>query len=307
MNGAGTIAGDQGSKTPETDFSPVNALSVDVEDYFQVEAFAAIIDRTDWDSFPSRVERNTGRVLELFADHGARATFFVLGWVAEKFPGLIRRIAEAGHEVASHGYRHYRVAEQSPDQYRTDVRITKALLEDIIGDRVRGYRAPSFSIGKDTLWALDILADEGYDYSSSIYPIRHDLYGMPDGQRFAYRPDKEKPFLEVPITTVQAFGRRLPCGGGGFFRLLPYAYSRWAWRRVNEIERQPCIFYFHPWEIDHDQPRQSRAGLKSRLRHYTNLQRMEGKLSRALHDFTWRRLDEVFLSDPSDRMQARAY
>lgn len=285
----------------------MNALSVDVEDYFQVEAFAAIIDRTDWDAFPSRVERNTGKLLELFADHGARATFFVLGWVGEKFPELIRRIADAGHEVASHGYRHYRVAEQSPDEYRTDVRVTKALLEDIIGDRVRGYRAPSFSIGEDTLWALDILADEGYEYSSSIYPIRHDLYGMPEGERFAYRPDKGKPFLEVPITTVQAFGRRLPCGGGGFFRLLPYAYSRWAWRRVNEIERQPCIFYFHPWEIDQDQPRQSRAGLKSRLRHYTNLGRMEGKLSRALHDFTWRRLDEVFLSDRSDRTQARAY
>ncbi len=273
----------------------VNAMTVDVEDYFHVSAFAGHIRRADWDSFPSRVERNTEAVLELFAKRQVRATFFVLGWVAERQPRLVRRIVEAGHELASHGFAHVRIHEQTPEDFRADVRKTKRLLEDTGGVPVRGYRAASFSIDGGTLWAFNILAEEGHAYSSSIYPIRHDLYGMPDAPRFAYRPSDGGGVLEIPVATTRLFGRNLPCGGGGYFRLLPYRLSRWSLGRVNR-EGQPAVFYFHPWEIDPDQPRQSAAPLKSRFRHYTNLGRMERRLFALLGEFAWDRMDRVFLA-----------
>ncbi len=275
-------------------YTGANAVSVDVEDYFHVSAFAGHIERGDWERLPCRVERNTDRVLALFDAAGVKATFFTLGWVAERYPDLIRRIVAAGHELASHGMAHVRVTEQDEAAFRADVRRSKRLLEDVGGCAVRGYRAASFSIGAKTLWAHAVLAEEGYAYSSSIYPIRHDLYGMPDAPRFAYRPDGGKGLRELPITTLRMFGRNLPAGGGGYFRLLPYALSRAALRRVRNVDRAPCMFYFHPWEIDPDQPRQSGAPLKSRLRHYTNLDRMEAKLGRLLADFPWDRIDRVF-------------
>ena len=271
-----------------------NAMTCDVEDYFQVQAFAGHIARDSWDSLPSRVERNTDKVLELFARHGARATFFTLGWVAERHKRLVRRIVEGGHELASHGLEHRPVFSQTPDEFRADVRRTKHLLEDIGGVPVSGYRAASFSITRNTFWAFDVLAEEGYRYSSSIYPVRHDLYGIPDAPRFAFRP-AERALLEIPMSTLTMFGRNLPCSGGGYFRLLPYSASRWAFRQVNERDRQPAIFYFHPWEIDPDQPRQNQAPLKSRFRHYLNLDRMEARLTRLLRDFAWDRMDRIYL------------
>jgi len=273
--------------------TPVNAMTVDVEDYFQVSAFERHIAPADWERMPQRVERNTSRVLELFADRGVHATFFTLGWVAERFPALVRRIAEAGHEVASHGFDHTRVIHQEPAQFRADVTRTKRLLEDVTGLAVRGYRAATYSIGASNLWALDVLQEAGYRYSSSIYPIRHDLYGMPDAPRFAFRVRADG-LLELPITSVRALGRRWPCGGGGFFRLFPYAFSSWGLRRVNCADRQPGIFYFHPWEVDPDQPRIDGIGLKTRIRHYLNLSRMETRLRRLLGDFRWDRMDRVF-------------
>lgn len=272
----------------------VNAMTVDVEDYFQVSAFAAHIDRAAWSEHAPRVERNTDAVLALLEEACARATFFTLGWVAERYPALIRRIVAAGHELASHGFAHIRVHEQSPAAFRDDVRRTKTLLEDVGGVAVTGYRAASFSIGADTLWAHEVLAEEGYLYSSSIYPIRHDLYGMPEAPRLPFLPDRTEDFVECPLTTVRLLGRNLPCGGGGYFRLLPYIYSHWAMARFNRLEARPCIFYFHPWEIDPDQPRQRGVGWKTRFRHYTNLARMEGRLRRVLGDFSWDRMDRVF-------------
>jgi len=275
-------------------FTEANAVSVDVEDYFHVSAFADHIARGEWERLPCRVERNTDRVLALFDEAGAKATFFTLGWVAERYPDLIRRIVAAGHELASHGMAHVRVTGQNEAGFRADVGRSKRLLEDVGGCAVRGYRAASFSIGAETPWAHAVLADEGYAYSSSIYPIRHDLYGMPDAPRFAYRPADGKGLRELPITTLRLFGRNLPAGGGGYFRLLPYALSRAALRRIRATDRAPCMFYFHPWEIDPDQPRQTGIPLKSRVRHYTNLDRMEAKLRRLLADFPWDRIDRVF-------------
>jgi polysaccharide deacetylase family protein (PEP-CTERM system associated) len=271
-----------------------NAMTVDVEDYFQVSAFERYIDLAQWAELPSRVLGNTGRILDLFAEHGVHATFFVLGWVAERHPRLVRRIVDEGHELASHGWSHVRVTEQQPEQFRADVVRTRKLLEDIGGCRVQGYRAATYSIGAGNLWALEVLAEEGYRYSSSIYPVHHDLYGMPEAPRFPFRPHKGG-LLEIPVTTVHLAGRNLPCGGGGYFRLLPYVWSRWALRRVNQVDGQPAVFYFHPWEIDPDQPRQQGLDAKTRLRHYLNLSRMEGRLRRLLHDFHWDRMDRVYL------------
>ena len=271
-----------------------NALTVDVEDYFQVQAFAGQIAEADWDGLPHRVERNTNKVMDMFAEHGVKATFFTLGWVAERYPALLRRMVAEGHEIASHGFRHRRVGDMTPAQFRDDTRRTKALLEDLSGTAVNGYRAASFSIDSRTLWAHDVLAEEGRTYSSSIYPIAHDLYGMPCGERFSYRAGRGG-ITEVPVSTVILFGKRLPCGGGGYFRLLPYAFYRWAWRRVNRDDGQPAMLYFHPWEIDPDQPRQHGAPLKSRLRHYSRLSAMEGKIRRALREFEWDRMDRIFL------------
>lgn len=272
----------------------VNAMTIDVEDYFQVSALEPYVRRDEWERMPRRVESNTGRILDLLSQRDIHATFFVLGWIAKRHPELVRRIAGEGHEVASHGYSHKRITEQSPIEFRDDVTRAKEVLEDITGMAVKGYRAPSYSIGRTTLWALDILEAVGYRYSSSIFPIRHDLYGMPDAPRFPFHPGSG-PLLEVPVTTIRLSGRTLPCGGGGYFRLLPYASFKWALARVNRQEHRSGVFYFHPWEIDPAQPR-VKAKLKSRFRHYVNLNRMEAKIIRLLDDFEWDRMDRVFLS-----------
>ncbi|BCX89812.1 hypothetical protein MIN45_P2185 [Methylomarinovum tepidoasis] len=275
--------------------TPTNAMSVDVEDYFQVSAFEPHIDRRDWDRWPHRVQANTERVLALFDETGVKATFFTLGWVAERYPGLIREIVAAGHELACHGYDHRRATEQTSEAFREDVTRAKKLLEDTGGVAVIGYRAASYSIGRDNLWALEVLQQVGFRYSSSIYPVKHDLYGMPEAPRFAFRPEVAPQLLEIPITTRDFLGRRWPCGGGGFFRLYPYAFSRWQLRQVNR-EGQPAIFYFHPWEIDPGQPRPKGLGLKTRVRHYLNLGRMEARLRRLLRDFAWNTVANVFLN-----------
>jgi polysaccharide deacetylase family protein (PEP-CTERM system associated) len=270
-----------------------NAMTVDVEDYFQVQAFAHCIDRKDWDTFPPRVERNTNLILDQFAAAGVKATFFTLGWVAQRFPALIRRIVADGHELASHGWDHTRVDTQDAETFRADVSRTRALLEDTGGVQVRGYRAATFSIGANNLWAFPILQQQGYLYSSSINPIRHDLYGMPDAPRTPFRPRPDG-VIEIPMTTVRLFGRNFPCSGGGYFRLLPTTLYRAGLNRVNRHDQQPGIFYFHPWEIDPGQPRIPNPGWKSRLRHYTNLSRMGADLDRLLHDFAWDRMDRVY-------------
>ncbi|MCP3868085.1 MAG: DUF3473 domain-containing protein [Gammaproteobacteria bacterium] len=273
-----------------------NALTVDVEDYFQVSAFEKHIDRADWERLPCRVEANVDRILALFESKGVKATFFTLGWIAQRYPDMVKRIVGEGHEIASHGWEHVRVTFQDKDQFRDDVTRTKASLEDLTGESISGYRAASYSIGAENLWALDILAETGHCYSSSIVPIHHDLYGMPDAPRFAFHAAAGN-LLEVPVTTVVLGGQNIPCGGGGWFRLFPYAFNRWALRQVNEKDKQPCVFYFHPWEIDPDQPRQKGVGLKTRTRHYLNLNRMHGRLDRLLDDFSWDRMDTVFLPD----------
>ena len=271
----------------------LNAMTVDVEDYFQVQAFAHRVDRADWDTFPRRVEANVDRILALFDDAGVHATFFTLGWIAERHPAMVRRIVAEGHELASHGWDHTRADTQSPEVFRQDARRTRALLEDIGGERVNGYRAATFSIGARNQWAFGVLRDEGYRYSSSVNPIAHDLYGMPDAPRVPFQPDGDG-FWELPMTTVRAFGRNFPCSGGGYFRLLPSALYRTGLARVNKVEHQPGIFYFHPWEIDPGQPRIDGVGWKSRLRHYTNLSRMAPALQRILRDFAWDRMDRVY-------------
>lgn len=271
-----------------------NAMTVDVEDYFQVSAFEHCVPRSDWDRLPCRVEANVDRILQLFADRGVKATFFTLGWIAERYPQMVRRIVAHGHELASHGWEHVRANTQDRQQFLGDVLRTKALLEEVGGVPVTGYRAASYSIGTSNLWAHEVLAEAGYAYSSSIVPIRHDLYGMPDASRFPYRAANGR-LLEIPITTVTLAGRNINCGGGGWFRLFPYAFSHWALRRVNEIERQPGIFYFHPWEVDPGQPRVAGANARARFRHYLNLQKMQARLARLLDDFRWGRMDEVFL------------
>ena len=270
-----------------------NALSVDVEDWFQVGAFETVIDRKDWDSLECRVERNTDAVLGLFDDAGIKGTFFTLGWVADRYPALMRRIIDAGHEIASHGYAHERVFTLTPAQFAADIERTRKLIEDTSGASVTGYRAPSFSIDQRTPWAHEILAEQGYTYSSSVAPVKHDHYGWADAPRFAFRPVAGSDFLEVPVTTAQIGSKRLAAGGGGFFRLLPYAFSKWAIRQVNEDAQRPAIIYFHPWEIDPDQPRVANAPIKSRLRHYTKLDVMAEKLRRLPQDFQWERLDAV--------------
>ena len=271
-----------------------NALTIDVEDYFQVSAFAPYIARSEWDQRECRVVRNVSRILDLLAAQGTQATFFTLGWIAERYPDLIRRIVREGHELASHGYGHERASDLDEAAFSQDIRRAKALLEDLSGTAVTGYRAPSFSIGTGNLWAFDCLARAGYLYSSSIYPIRHDHYGMPDSPRFAYRVDAG--LLEVPITTLRVFNRNLPSSGGGYFRLLPYALSRWMLRRVNADDGQAAIFYFHPWELDVGQPRIPGIDRKTRFRHYVNIDRMEGRLQSLLTDFNWGRMDHIFLS-----------
>lgn len=273
-----------------------NALTIDVEDYFQVSAFARYIRREDWDTSESRIERNVDRILQLLSGKQVRATFFTLGWIAERYPRLVKDIAAQGHEVASHGYGHERVSDLDEREFRIDIDRAKKLLEDISGTAVQGYRAPSFSIGKGNLWALDVLAAAGHRYSSSIYPIRHDHYGMPDSPRFAYRATKG--LLEVPPTTLRVANQNLPSSGGGYFRLLPYGLSHWMISRVNRHDQESAVFYFHPWEIDAGQPKIAGVDLRTRFRHYVNIGRTEARLQRLLTDFRWGRMDDIFLGKP---------
>ena len=275
-----------------------NAFTIDVEDYFQVSAFAPHVPRAEWDARECRVERNVERILAMLRRHGVQATFFTLGWVAERYPQLVRDIVAGGHELASHGWDHQRASDFTPAQFFEDVRRAKALLEDIGGVPVVGYRAPSFSIGRANPWAFGELERAGYRYSSSVYPIVHDHYGMPEAPRFAFDATGSG-FIEAPPTTLRLLSRNLPSSGGGYFRLLPYGVSRWMLRHVNESERQSAIFYFHPWEIDPDQPRVAGVGRKARFRHYLNLQRMESRLERLLADFRWDRMDRIFLGTAS--------
>ena len=275
----------------------VNALTIDVEDYFQVSALAPYVARSEWEQRECRVERNVERILRMLDDHGAQATFFTLGWIAERYPQLVRRIVENKHELASHGFGHERASGQNEETFFADIDRAKRMLEDIAGVHVRGYRAPSFSIGEANQWAFDCIGRAGYQYSSSIYPIRHDHYGMPEAPRFTYRVRDN--LLEVPVTTTRLLRRNWPAGGGGYFRLMPYAMSRWLLNRVNRGERQPAIFYFHPWEIDAEQPRVPGITLKTRFRHYVNLPRTERRLRRLLTDFQWGRVDDVILNKVS--------
>ena len=272
-----------------------NAMTIDVEDYFQVSAFAPTIARDSWPTMECRIEANIDRILGILADAKVTATFFTLGWIAERYPAMVRRIVAGGHELASHGYGHLRASDQDLAEFTDDITRAKALLEDIGGQTVTGYRAPSFSIGTRNLWALDALLAAGYRYSSSIYPIKHDHYGMPDAPRFAFYPNGKDGLLEVPITTVRLMDRNLPAGGGGYFRLLPYAASRWLMERVNRDDQQSAIFYFHPWEIDPGQPRQTGISMKTRFRHYVNLNRMENRIKALTRDFEWDRMDHLFL------------
>ncbi len=284
---------------PDGDRPMRNALSVDVEDWFQVGAFERTVDKADWAALKPRVERNSDAVLRLFAEEGVTGTFFTLGWVAERYPALIRRIVDAGHEIASHGWDHARVFTLTPQAFRADIARARAVIEDAGGVAVAGYRAPSFSIDARTPWAHPVLAEEGYAYSSSVAPVKHDHYGWPEAPRFAFRPVAGAALLELPVTTVRAAGRVMAAGGGGFFRILPYGFSRWAIGRVNGAEGRPAVFYFHPWEIDPDQPRVLGAPLRSRLRHYTGLKGMEGKLRRLLRRFEWGRVDTVVAGQAS--------
>lgn len=271
-----------------------NALTIDVEDYFQVSAFAPHIPRSEWPIRECRVERNVDRILTMLDQHGTTATFFTLGWIAERYPELVRRIVATGHEVASHGYGHERATEQTEETFFSDINLAKLILEDLTGQEVKGYRAPSFSIGHANLWAFECLERAGYLYSSSIYPIRHDHYGMPDAPRHAHSMGN---LLEIPATTLRFLNRNWPASGGGYFRLMPYGLSRWMLHRINRVDDLPAVFYFHPWEIDTDQPRIAGIGAKTRFRHYVNISRMEARLNRLLGDFRWGRMDRLFLAE----------
>jgi polysaccharide deacetylase family protein (PEP-CTERM system associated) len=282
--------------------SPLNAMTVDVEDYFQVEAFFPHIGRGEWDRRECRIEANVDRILQLFADTDTTATFFTLGWIAERYPKLVRRIVDNGHELASHGLAHYRADHQSRPQFLADVKRSKTLLENIGGTAVNGYRATSFSISRRNLWALNALDEAGYKYSSSTCPIHHDLYGIPEQPRFAFYPFSDSKFMEIPITTIRRFGRNWPSGGGGYFRLIPYALFKRCLLAIRAQDRQPCMFYFHPWEIDSDQPRVLGTSLKTRVRHYLNLKRTFGRLKLLLNDFRWSSVDQVYLVEPASRL-----
>ena len=271
----------------------INGLSIDIEEWFQVGAFEQVIRRDQWEGLASRVEESTLLALDLFAAAGVRGTFFTLGWVARRHPALIRRIVDAGHELASHGWDHARVFTLEPASFAADLARARAVLEDLGGVAVTGYRAPSFSIDTRTPWAHQVLAEAGYAYSSSVAPLAHDHYGWRAAPRFAWRPLADSGLIELPVTTVAVAGRRMAAGGGGFFRVLPYSFTHWAINHVNVAEGRPALTYFHPWELDPGQPRVDGAPLRSRLRHYTNLEGMAGKLRRLLGDFAWGRMDEL--------------
>ena len=269
----------------------VNGLSVDVEDWFQVGAFEGVIDRNNWDGLSDRVERNCSAILDMFDAADVKATFFTLGWVAQRHGGLMRRIVDAGHELASHGWDHERVFRLDRASFTADLERSRKVLEDAAGVQITGYRAPSFSIDSRTPWAYMALAEQGFVYSSSVAPISHDHYGWPEAPRFAFKPLPWSDLVEIPVTTAHFAGKRLAAGGGGFFRVLPYGFSRWAIRQVNTRDQRPAVFYFHPWEIDPDQPRVTGATLRSRIRHYTNLGVMADKLEQLVREFEWGRMD----------------
>lgn len=283
--------GDASTIAPIVNAPILNAMSVDIEDWFQVGAFENTIRRADWDGLEHRVEANTDAVIALFDRCGVKATFFTLGWVGERYPKLMRRIVDAGHELASHGYDHARVFTMTPDEFCADIGRTRSILEDASGQAVTGYRAPSFSIDQRTPWAHEILAEEGYAYSSSVAPLRHDHYGWANSSRFAWRPVKGAAMIELPVT-VAAIGPKRIATGGGFFRLLPRALTTHAVRKVN-ADHRPAIFYFHPWDMDPNQPRVANAPLRSRLRHYPRLGAMAGKLEALMRDHAWGRTDQV--------------
>jgi polysaccharide deacetylase family protein (PEP-CTERM system associated) len=270
----------------------INAFTVDVEDYFQVSAFSPYIDRNEWDRYDCRVEKNIDIILNMLNTSGVKATFFTLGWIAERYPKMVRSIVDQGHELASHGYQHQRASDLSEDDFFSDVQSSKKLLEDISGIEIKGYRAPSFSIGKENLWAFDCLLKAGYKYSSSIYPIKHDHYGIPDAPRFAHCV--RNGLIEIPITTLRLYDRNFPSSGGGYFRLLPYSLSKLMLKKVLSTDKKSAIFYFHPWEIDCEQPRIKNISLKTQFRHYVNINKMEVKLRKLLVDFRWDRVDRVF-------------
>ncbi len=271
----------------------LNAITVDVEDYFQVSAFDHLVPRSQWDAFESRVCANTDRLLAIFEAAGVHGTFFVLGWVAARYPALVKRIHDAGHELASHSFEHRLVYDMTPDEFREDLRRARQAIEDAAGVSVVGYRAPSYSITERSLWALDVLIDEGYRFDSSIYPIRHDRYGIPAWSRHIGRVERAEGSLwELPGSTVRRAGVNLPMGGGGYFRLLPYAWTRLGISRLNEVEGRPAIFYLHPWEIDPDQPRVN-AGTLSRVRHYYHLDKTEARLERLLRQFSFGTVSQV--------------
>lgn len=272
-----------------------NAFTVDVEDYFQVSAFAKHLPPSIWPSLTCRVERNIDRLLALLDERQVKSTFFMLGWIAERYPSMATRIVSCGHELASHGYAHQKATEQTLAEFSHDIKASKTLLEDITGVAVLGYRAPSFSIDTRCTPTMEALLCAGYRYSSSLYPIRHDHYGAPDAPRFAFHPQGQAALLELPITTVRLFNHNLPAGGGGYFRLYPYAVSRWCLQHVNRRDRQEGIFYFHPWELDPEQPRPRGLGAKTRFRHYVNLHRTERRIRALLSDFQWDRIDNIFL------------
>jgi polysaccharide deacetylase family protein (PEP-CTERM system associated) len=270
----------------------VNAMTIDVEDYFQVSAFKNNIAPDQWDSLPCRVERNVDLILQLLNKSNVKATFFTLGWIAKRFPLCVQKIVDNGHELASHGFGHQMLTDLDPKSFKQDVIVAKKLLEDIAGKPVIGYRAPSFSIGYTTLWAHDILADTGHIYSSSVYPIRHDLYGMPDAPRFPYK--LENGLVEIPASSIRFSGQNFPASGGGFFRLFPIWLSRQIINRVNVKDLQPAVFYCHPWEFDPDQPRISGASAKSKFRHYVNLRANADKFEKLLNHGRWAPMNSVF-------------
>lgn len=306
-----------------------NALTIDVEDYFQVSAFEQVSSPDSWSAFECRVERNTMKILDILDAAGVKATFFILGWVAEQCPGLAKKIADAKHEIASHGYWHRRVYTQTREEFREDVRRAKNLLEEQTGVEVAGYRAPSYSISQESLWAFDELAEAGYRYDSSVFPIRHDLYGMPFWPRFPFHverlddgnwvpaEDEEASsdpshksnhgctLLEIPITTVKLFDKNFPLAGGGYFRFFPYRATRWGLNRINQKEGKPFVFYLHPWEVDPAQPRMKGASAKSRFRHYVNLSKTESRLKKLLKDFSFAPIREALLDKSPEKAACR--
>lgn len=288
--------------------SPLHAMSIDVEDYFHVAALSGVVNPDQWDSLPSRVEQNTERLLELFEKHQVKVTFFVLGWVAERFPALIRKLSDQGHEIASHGYSHQLIYKQSQEVFREETIRSKALLEDITGQTVEGYRAASYSITRDSLWALDILSEAGFTWDSSIFPIRHDNYGIPDSPSAPYSIETASGAIiqEFPLTTAHILGLSVPAAGGGYFRQFPYPLFRYLFRNASGFGARPQVFYLHPWEIDPEQPRFNEASWFSRFRHYTNLNKCYSRLDRLLGDFRFGTVSESYNAYEPDKTLLRS-